>query len=443
MQSNLSQEIEDLKECAPAVLSDVGCVREHNQDKCEFTITTAGELCAVCDGMGGRDGGDLAAQLAIDTLKRCLDADKVSMPPTALEKAVRSANAEVFRYRSETTLEAMGTTIVATLRRENILSIVHAGDSRAYFVEGRDIEQLTSDHTHVQEMINCGMITEQDAEDHPDAHVLSSCLGPREEFDFDLQTYEIIPNDEESTGCFIVLATDGLYTLVTANEIALSVSSLAPAACCKHLIELAKSRGGYDNIAIAILPLAGFLKPITLSSETIVDLDSYIQTSRVLPEENIKPYEIPFVSKKTNTQKKDKLKNYLLVFLSLLAFFLLIQNNLLPVPPIQNPLLAGDISTFNADTYYELGLSQLENSDYKQAQTAFRTVLRINPRYAKARYSLAKSYEAQQDFVNAIEQYQVFLSLSQDETAQELLPKIAEVRAKMRTLHIRAAKAQM
>ena len=155
----------------------------------------------------------------------------------------------------------MGTTIVAALISGPEVVIAHAGDSRAYLVRDGLIEQLTVDHTYVQDLVERGSITAEEALSHPQAHVLTKCLGgdPRLSLDFS-QFWTWTADDSSAPADLLVLASDGLYSLVDQDEIARSVGSRTPQESCVELVELAKARGGYDNITIAILPIPGQLR---------------------------------------------------------------------------------------------------------------------------------------------------------------------------------------
>ena len=140
------------------------------------------------------------------------------------------------------------------------LAIGHVGDSRAYLVRDGAIQQLTTDHTLVQELVDRGELRAEDALSHPQAHVLVRAIGAEPSVNVEIETYWVWPAAESTPGDFLVLCSDGLYSLVTDTEIATTVSDNMPQTACAKLIELAKARGGFDNITIAIIPLRGELK---------------------------------------------------------------------------------------------------------------------------------------------------------------------------------------
>ncbi len=244
----------------PAAITDVGCEREINEDRYAVIDCPLGKIWVVCDGMGGSLGGELAAQLAIDTIRRGLESKEFDTPQEALTFAVEEANRVIVLRRQNPQFSSMGTTIVAAMLSGSQVVIAHAGDSRAYLVRDGSIEQLTVDHTYVQDLVERGAISEDEALSHPQAHVLTRCLGadPRLKLD-SLEFWNWKVGKGESKD-ILILVSDGLYSLVDDQEIAKSVCSRSAQESCVELVELAKARGGFDNITVSILPLAGQLR---------------------------------------------------------------------------------------------------------------------------------------------------------------------------------------
>ncbi len=248
-------------EFVPAAITDIGCERELNEDRYAVVDAPVGRVWVVCDGMGGTQGGELAAQLAIDAIRRSLESgvnsDSVS---DALRSAIEEANRVIVLRRQNPMFSAMGTTVVGVLISGDEVVVCHAGDSRAYLVRDGALQQLTTDHSYVQDLIDRGSITPEEALSHPQSHVLTRCLGAEPRLEVDTQEFWIWTSEEAEPQDKIVICSDGLYSLVADDEIAQAVSQLPPQESCVQLVELAKSRGGYDNITLAVLPLGGQLR---------------------------------------------------------------------------------------------------------------------------------------------------------------------------------------
>ncbi len=243
----------------PAAITDIGCEREINEDRYAVIDSPAGRAWVVCDGMGGSLGGELAAQLAIDAIRRALESRDFEDGGSAIRFAVEEANRTIVLRRQNPAFSSMGTTIVGALIQGDEVVITHAGDSRAYLVRDGELQQLTVDHTYVQDLVERGAISAEEALSHPQSHVLTRCLGAEPRLALEAQQYWIWDVSAEEPEDRLVLCSDGLYSLVTEEEIASAVTSRSPQDSCVHLVELAKERGGFDNITIAILPLGGQL----------------------------------------------------------------------------------------------------------------------------------------------------------------------------------------
>ena len=248
------------EENIPAAITDIGCEREINEDRYAVVDSGYGRSWIVCDGMGGAMGGELAAQLAIDAVRRSLETGDAQSTKEALRSAIEEANRVIVLRRQNPAFSGMGTTIVAALINEDEVAITHAGDSRAYLVREGVLQQLTTDHTYVQDLVERGAITHEEALSHPQSHVLTRCLGAEPRLELDMQEFWIWDIESGEPEDKLVLCSDGLYSLVSDEEIAQMVSRCSPQESCVQLIELAKSRGGYDNITLAIVPLSGQLR---------------------------------------------------------------------------------------------------------------------------------------------------------------------------------------
>jgi len=244
----------------PAALSDRGCVRELNEDRYAAVSCAMGEFWVICDGMGGVMGGDLAAQLAVEAIRRAFTGRRYSSSEDAVKRALEEANRVIVLRRQNPAFVNMGTTVVAALVSAVDVTVAHAGDSRAYQVSGGgNIRQLTVDHTYVQTLVEQGEITQDEALSHPQAHVLTRCLGSEPKLKLDLSKFWLWKGTD-SRADTLVLCSDGLYSLVSDAEIAESIRQHSPQDSCAKLTELAKTRGGYDNISVVVIPLDGVLR---------------------------------------------------------------------------------------------------------------------------------------------------------------------------------------
>lgn len=245
----------------PAAITDTGCERELNEDRYAVIESSSGVAWVVADGMGGAAGGELAAQLAIDAMRRHLESQSYREVETALRAAILEANRVIVLRRQNPIFSAMGTTMVAAMFRGSEIALAHAGDSRAYLVRDGSVFHLTQDHTLVQEMVGRGELSAEDSLKHPQAHVLTRCIGSEPGLRIDTSKYWVTETEGgQSRGVDkLALLSDGLYSLVSDAELGAIISDLEPQRACVHLVELAKSRGGFDNITVAIIPLQGKL----------------------------------------------------------------------------------------------------------------------------------------------------------------------------------------
>ena len=244
----------------PAAITDTGCERELNEDRYAVVESPSGLAWIVCDGMGGVAGGELAAQLAIDAIRRDLENLPRRPADQALRGAMLEANRVIVLRRQNPAFSNMGTTIVASLFNGAEVIVCNVGDSRAYLIRDNAIQQLTTDHTLVQEMVDKGQIRPDEALSHPQAHILTRCIGSEPGLDVEFRRFWVweVPQGEPTDA--LLLCTDGLYSLISEGEMANVVSSSTPQRACVELVELAKARGGFDNITLSIIPLAGQLK---------------------------------------------------------------------------------------------------------------------------------------------------------------------------------------
>lgn len=232
------------------VSTDAGS-REQNEDsymlppQATEQLHQRGYLVAVADGMGGHSGGQLASQ----TCTRVLYEQFYGPNVVSLDAAITAVNSAVYSLaRQMAAKDGMGTTLVAALFGGRRVLIAHAGDSRAYLVQHGQIEQLTHDHTLVQERVRAGLLSQHDADAFQGQNPIVRAIGntPTVEADY-------TPVPQVQPGAAVVLCSDGLVKTVPDNEIAQLVTRMAPQQAAQQLVQLANQRGGPDNSTVAIV----------------------------------------------------------------------------------------------------------------------------------------------------------------------------------------------
>jgi serine/threonine protein phosphatase PrpC len=239
--------------------SDIGCLRKNNEDSFGYwepeddrEFARKGRLAIVADGMGGYEGGQEASRLAVDTLVgtyRDFDGDD---PQQALIEGLQAAHDEIRRYGfAHPALHGMGTTCTAVAIVDHALHYVHVGDTRLYLIRDGQITQVTRDHSYVGRLVEAGMISREEAETHPQRNILTAALGTNPELIMDSPGHpEALRADD-----VLVICSDGLWGMVHNHEILLAVEKQSAERAGEDLIELARQRGGPDNITVNILRL--------------------------------------------------------------------------------------------------------------------------------------------------------------------------------------------
>ena len=209
---------------------------------------------AVADGMGGHRAGEVASAMAIQKLVSRLSQGgrRISISPIGnsdgwLGEEVRHVNMDVHRAASDPELHGMGTTLTAALLAGDNLYMAHVGDSRAYRLRGGEIQQLTRDHSWVTEQVEAGLLTPNEAREHPRRNILTRALGTTPELEVDSAVITVLAGD------YFLLCSDGLHSLVTADEIARIMAAHEPRQACEALVERANALGGNDNITALVL----------------------------------------------------------------------------------------------------------------------------------------------------------------------------------------------
>jgi PPM family protein phosphatase len=248
--------------------SDQGLVRTNNQDAAYtfFANSLSDErkpqfgLFIVADGMGGHQMGEKASALAIRVVTAQVlqkiytpllnvedDTGDRSTIAEALIHAIQTANEKILKY-----VNGSGTTTTAMIVMGNLAHLVHVGDSRAYLITPKEIEQLTRDHSLAQRLIELGQLTQEEAKDHPQRNVLYRAIGQMAEIEVDTLTRRLQP------GVQVLLCSDGLWGWVSDEEIFdIVTNSSHPQEACEKLIALANTNGSQDNITAVIFKMPG------------------------------------------------------------------------------------------------------------------------------------------------------------------------------------------
>lgn len=227
--------------------TEVGHVREHNED----SLVVTPPLFAVADGMGGHEAGEVASEVAINTLAELAPA---SPDGDALARAVVAANLEVIKAPGKGIgREGMGTTLTAAVLEGERLVIAQVGDSRAYLLHQGRLQQLTRDHSLMADMIEAGQLTEAEARVHPNRSVITRAIGSDPHMQPDI--YEL----NVETGDRILLCSDGVTTMLEDPQIARIMGSSETAQeCADNLVAAALDAGGYDNATAVVMDVEGF-----------------------------------------------------------------------------------------------------------------------------------------------------------------------------------------
>jgi len=243
-------------------LSDVGKKRKGNEDS--LFLNPEQKLFVVADGMGGHAAGEIASKTAVDAINEfvCLTGgdeeitwpfgldENISYDGNRLKTAIRHANRKVLEATKEKTeYEGMATTVAAVLVDGEVANIGHVGDSRIYLLSDDEFTQLTSDHSWVNEQIQSGVISQDQARNHPLRNVVTRALGGRADLAVDMQTRKMREGD------LLLLCSDGLTSMVSDEEITLILREAQGDVekAAEALVGAANEHGGEDNITVVVL----------------------------------------------------------------------------------------------------------------------------------------------------------------------------------------------
>jgi PPM family protein phosphatase len=231
-----------------AAATDVGRMRSNNED----SYLSQQPVAAVADGMGGHRAGEVASAIAIEELAALRERgpwENETAATEALKQAVLRANRRIREMAaSDRQLNGMGTTLVALLEDGDLVHLANVGDSRAYLLRQGELSQVTVDHSLVQELVDEGRLSQEDAERHPQRSVITRALGIDPEVEFDLFTYKLQAGDR------LLLCSDGLSDVVEPAQIRNVLLRVRnPQQAAERLIEAANEHGGPDNITVIVV----------------------------------------------------------------------------------------------------------------------------------------------------------------------------------------------
>lgn len=240
-----------------AGLSDVGCQRENNEDyysywepESEEQFHRLGRLVLVADGMGGYEGGQEASHLAVETVKDIYANAADGDPQGRLLAGFSAAHTRIQKHAdAHPELHGMGTTCTAVALIGDRMYFAHVGDSRLYLIRDKVLSRVTHDHSYVNRLVENGVISSEEAESHPQRHILTAALGAGTEIAPDYAEQPMVLQKGDA----LVLCTDGLWSVVTEQEIQDVVIEKGPSEACQQLVKRARAQGGPDNITLQVL----------------------------------------------------------------------------------------------------------------------------------------------------------------------------------------------
>jgi len=243
-----------------ATATHPGMVRSHNEDSLAADAEIG--LAVLADGMGGYNAGEVASGIAVELIRTEMKKSLSNKSPEELNGQNAEQLIEMHSTRANTTIykasqsqpqySGMGTTLVVALWHDNQLTVGHIGDSRLYRLRGGALEQITRDHSLLQEQIDSGMITKEQARHSQNKNLVTRAVGIDPEVETEIHTYSVQPGD------VYLLCSDGLSDMVTDEDVQLTLASLAanlPLAA-EQLVQLANDNGGRDNISVILVRIA-------------------------------------------------------------------------------------------------------------------------------------------------------------------------------------------
>lgn len=232
-------------------ISDIGKRREMNQDymyTSENAVGNLPNLFIVADGMGGHKAGEYASRYTVESIVESIEKDERTEPVEVIEHAICKANEELIKKAAgDEAMSGMGTTVVVVTVIGKKAWVANVGDSRMYVV-GKEIKQVTRDHSLVEEMVRMGEIAKDAAKDHPDRNIITRAVGAADKVVADFFQVNLEPQD------YILICTDGLTNMVEDQDIRSIINSQRDVAeCAERLVRTANDNGGKDNITVVVI----------------------------------------------------------------------------------------------------------------------------------------------------------------------------------------------
>lgn len=232
-----------------AAITDIGLHRRRNED--HYLIEEDRCVFAVCDGMGGHKGGDVASQMAVETVQKHLAFTQPEEIVPALLATVHLANRLIYEQgQTDEALHEMGTTFTAAVIWAGKMVVAHVGDSSLFLFREGKLSKVTRDHTLAERMVTDGLIKLADLASNAYNHVLTRAVGINPEVEVDIYQEPI------KCGDWVLLCTDGLTDLVKEEEIALHLSlAHTPQETAQALVDSALGQGGHDNVTVVLISI--------------------------------------------------------------------------------------------------------------------------------------------------------------------------------------------
>jgi protein phosphatase len=249
-------------------LSDVGCIRQLNEDR-SFTDPDSG-VWVVADGMGGHDAGDVASEAIVNGLMGLPRHVSAMALDEDFRDRIFRANSKIRNISEERGNVVIGSTLVALLVFGEAYRCLWSGDSRAYLLRGHTLTQITRDHTELQELLDRGMLTPEEAENYPRRNVITHAIGVNDYVYLDIADGKILQGDT------FLLCSDGLTGHVSNQEIGEIMAGRRSKEICEQLVSLALERGGTDNVTVSAVQFHTSKATIPVhSAYQVADLDPF------------------------------------------------------------------------------------------------------------------------------------------------------------------------
>ena len=251
--------------------SEIGRVRDHNEDS---ILKLGGEqsppgidaLLVAADGMGGHAAGEVASKLTVDYVNEQFTAGAFSATTAdefeeALRTLLQNVNLVVYTAGQDTDKRGMGTTCTLVAIKDNHLYYAHVGDSRAYLLRGKNLEQVTDDHSWVEEMVRVGSLSKEEARTHPNRNVITRAIGLDANVAVDTGGCALRPGD------LVMLCSDGLNSMISDEEILNVLEGSSHKTVCTDLITAANRSGGHDNTSVLVACVGDQPKPTSSGAQ--------------------------------------------------------------------------------------------------------------------------------------------------------------------------------